>query len=61
MSQAAQACLHRVQRRIEELPTESQDRAKNLAEAITLFAKSQGAIGHVALNLATARMAAEVL
>lgn len=61
MSEQARLALFRVEDRISELPEEAQTRANGLAEVIEEFVRTYGSIGHVALNLATARMAVKVL
>lgn len=61
MSQASQAALHRVKERIKELSIFEQSTVHNVAQVLEEFVRSHGSLGHVALNLTTARMADEVL
>lgn len=61
MSLASKICLMRIEDRIAELTPESRAKARMLSIVIEKFAKEHGALGHCALNLATARMADEVL
>lgn len=57
----AQRALDSIEKRILELDESVQDKVRNYAEAIGMFAADNGSIGTMALNLAAARRAVEVL
>lgn len=57
----AQRALDSIENRIQVLPEGVQQRVRNYAEAICMFAEDHGSIGVMAINLAAARKAVEVL
>lgn len=57
----AQAALDSIERRILQLDPEVQAKVRTNATAICMFVEDCGNVGVIALNLATARTAVEVL
>lgn len=59
--EVAQKSLDSIERRILELDPDVQHRVRTNAQAICMFVGNHGNVGVIALNLAAARTAVEVL